>query len=109
MHRTVDRQLQPRTLTIPPRTVFWMTSVSSPFSSELNSRLYEVNVDESPETDEAVTEQRIKRAVKGGEALPVDEEVKICRAIIHMVRCKTFHVRIPLCRVYSMEWITEQA
>lgn len=95
LHRTVDRQLQPRTLTIPPRIVFWMTSVSSPFSSELNSRLYEVNVDESPEADEAVMEQRKKRAIKGDEALPEDEEVKICRAIIHMVRCKMFHVRIP--------------
>jgi len=95
LHRTVDRQLQPRTLTIPPRTVFWMTSVSSPFSGELNSRLYEVNVDESPEADNAVMEQRKKRAIKGDEALPTDEKVKICRAIIHMVRCKTFHVRIP--------------
>jgi len=79
LHKTLDRQLQLRTLAIPPRTVFWMTSVSSPFSRELNSRLYDVNVDESPEADEAVTEQRKKRARRGDEALPVDEEVKICR------------------------------
>ena len=106
VHRTVDRQLQPRTLTIPPRTVFWMTSVSRPFSIELNSRLYEVNVDESPETDEAVTKQRMKRALKGDEALPEDEEVKICRAIIHAVRCKTFHVRIPYAEYIN--WYSSQ-
>jgi hypothetical protein len=95
IHKTLDKQSRPRTLTIPPRFVFWMTSVSSPFSSELNSRLYDINVDERPEADQAVTEQRKKRARRGDEELPIDEDVKICRAIIHTVRCRIFHVRIP--------------
>jgi hypothetical protein len=102
VHRTLDRQLQQKTLAIPERMVFWMTSVSSPFSSELNSRLYDINVDESPEADEAVTEQRKKRARRGDEALPVNEEVKICRAIIYMVRCRIFHVGIPYAEY--IEW-----
>jgi hypothetical protein len=82
-------------LTIPPRTVFWMTKVDSDFSTELLNRLYDLNVDESTSTDAMVTDQRLERAATGEEALPVDEDVKICRAIIHMVRCKIFRVTIP--------------
>ena len=94
LHRTLIKQ-EYAELTIPPRTVFWMTSVNSDFSDELINRLYDSNVDESTETDVAVTEQRKKRAANGDEALPVDEEVKICRAIIHMIKCRLFKVIIP--------------
>lgn len=93
-HMTVIQQ-EYCELTIPPRTVFWMTSVNTNFSDELINRLYDLNVDEGPEIDKAVTEQRLKRAGKGDEAFPVDEDVRVCRAIIHMVKCKTLRVMIP--------------
>lgn len=94
LHRTLIKQ-EYAELTIPLRTVFWMTSVNSDFSDELTNRLYDNNVDESETTDVAVTEQRKMRAKNGDEALPVDEEVKICRAIIHMIKCRLFKVIIP--------------
>jgi hypothetical protein len=97
IHRTVIKQLYGE-LTIPPRIALWMTSVNTDFSDELINRLYDQNVDESPETDDAVTKQRTERAVTAEEAFPVDEEVKICRAIIHMVKCKLFKVKIPYAR-----------
>ena len=100
-HMTVIQQ-EYCELTIPPRTVFWMTSVNTDFSDELINRLYDLNVDEGPETDKAVTEQRLKRAGKGDEALPVDEDVKVCRAIIHTVKCKTLRVMIPYHK--EIEW-----
>ena len=93
-HRTLIKQ-EYIELTMPQRMVFWMTAVDSNFSDELINRLYDGNVDESSETDVAVTEQRKERAINADEAMPVDEEVKICRAIIHMVKCKLFKVIIP--------------
>lgn len=100
-HRTVVKQ-EYGELTIPPRTVFWMTSVNTDFSDELINRLYDLNVDESSETDEAVTGQRLERAGKGNEAYPITDEVKICRAIIHIVKCKAFRVMIPYAK--EIEW-----
>ena len=100
-HRTVINQGYSE-LIIPPRTVFWMTSVNTDFSDELINRLYDLNVDESSEIDKAVTDQRLMRAGKGDEALPVNEEVNICRAIIHMVKCRAFRVLIPYSK--EIEW-----
>lgn len=93
-HTTLIKQ-QYTELEIPPRTVFWMTSVNTNFSDELINRLYDINVDESPDTDRAVTVRRTKRAKRGDEAYPVTEEVLICRAIIHMIKSQTIRVLIP--------------
>jgi len=99
-HKTVINQ-EYRELTIPERTVFWMTAVNTDFSDELINRIYDLNVDESTETDEAVLLYRKERAGYVSEAFPEDE-VGVCRAIIHEVKAYLFDVIIPYFN--EIEW-----
>lgn len=85
-------------LVIPPRIVWWLTSVSNPFSDELSNRLFGLNVDDSVEQDGAVTNQQFENAVHGDVELPEDEDIKICRAIIHVIKKRLFKVDIPYAR-----------
>jgi hypothetical protein len=93
-HRTVTREGYAE-LEIPERIAWWLTSVDSPFSDELLNRLFGLDVDDSAEQDAAVTRQQLERAKHGEVSLPEDEEVEVCRAIIHQVRTHNFKVLIP--------------
>ena len=94
IHRTVTKEGYAE-LEIPERVAWWLTSVDSPFSDELINRLFGLDVDDSTDQDEAVTKQQLERAKYGDVALPEDEDVKVCRAIIHEVKKKLFKVIIP--------------
>lgn len=94
IHRTVTKEGYAE-LEIPERIAWWLTSVDSPFSDELINRLFGLDVDDSTDQDEAVTKQQLERAKYGDVALPEDEDVKVCRAIIHEVKKKLFKVIIP--------------
>ncbi len=94
IHRTVTREGYAE-LEIPERIAWWLTSVDSPFSDELINRLFGLDVDDSVDQDMAVTKQQLERAKYGDVALPEDEDVRVCRAIIHEVKKKLFTVMIP--------------
>ena len=93
-HRTIIHEVYAE-LEIPERIAWWLTSVDSPFSDELLNRLFGLDVDDSVDQDEAVTKQQLEQAKYGDVALPEDDDVKVCRAIIHEVKKKLFKVIIP--------------
>ena len=93
-HRTVTREGYAE-LEIPKRIAWWLTSVENPYGDELLNRLFGLDVDDSVDQDEAVTKQQLERAKYGDVALPEDDDVKVCRAIINEVKKKLFKVIIP--------------
>ena len=93
-HRTVIREGY-ADLEIPERIAWWLTSVENPYGDELLNRLFGLDVDDSVDQDEAVTKQQLERAKHGDVALPEDEDVKVCRAIIHEVKKKLLKVIVP--------------
>lgn len=93
-HRTVTRDGYAE-LEIPKRIAWWLTSVENPYGDELLNRLFGLDVDDSVDQDEAVTKQQLERAKYGDVALPEDDDVKVCRAIINEVKKKLFKVIIP--------------
>ena len=96
IHRTVVARDGYTELEIPARIAWWLTSVDSPYSDELLNRLFGLDVDDSSNQDGEVTRQQLRRAKSGDVSLPEDEDVKVCRAIIHMVKkSRQFKVDIP--------------
>ena len=69
--------------------------MENPYGDELLNRLFGLDVDDSVDQDEAVTKQQLERAKYGDVALPEDDDVKVCRAIINEVKKKLFKVIIP--------------
>jgi hypothetical protein len=58
--------------------------------------LFGLDVDDSVDQDSAVTKQQLNQAKYGDVAFPEDEnDIRICRAIINMVKGKLFKVYIP--------------
>ena len=94
-HFSVNKDLEGKEREIPERIVWWLTSVDNPFSDELLNRLFGLDVDASKEMDEKVTEEQLKKAKYGENQLPEDEEVFVCRAIIHIIKGRLFKVDIP--------------
>lgn len=97
IHRTLNGNREYEELSIPPRVCWWMTSVNSDYTDELINRLYDASVDESTETDKAVTEQQLDDAVTGHHSFPdiEDMDVRVCREIIRRIRKELFRVNIP--------------
>jgi hypothetical protein len=93
-HRTVTRDGYTE-LEIPERTTWRLTSVDSPYSDELLNRLFGLDIDDSSNQDDNVTRQLLRNAKIGEVSLPEDEDVKVCRAIIHMVKNKQFKIDVP--------------
>lgn len=95
MHRTIVSGIGYQELEIPERISWWLTSVHSQYSDELLNRLFGLDVDESPDLDKKVAAGQLKRAKHAEVSLPEDDDVKVCRAIIHLVKGKLFKVYIP--------------
>ncbi len=94
LHSTIIRESYAE-LEIPERIAWWLTSVENPYGDELLNRLFGLDVDDSVDQDEAVTKQQLEQAKYGDVALPEDDDVKVCRAIINEVKKKLFKVIIP--------------
>ena len=94
IHRTVVSG-EGTELEIPERITWWLTSVDSPYSDELLNRLFGLDVDDSSTLDDEVTRQQLSRAKSGDVSLPEDEDIKVCRAIIHIVKNQQLKVYIP--------------
>lgn len=102
IYTTVDRQLKPVTMTIPPRLVFWLTSVDDDDEMQLLNRQFGGSVDESPEQDLKVVNFHLARAAEGIEDMPVTDDVLICREIIRKIKSECFSVVIPFAD--RIEW-----
>ena len=100
VHRSLDGNRKYEELEIPERICWWMTSVNSDYSDELLNRLYDSSVDESQDTDKAVTEQQLDDAISGHHSLPNIEEieVKVCNEIIRRIKRQMFKIRIPFAK-----------
>jgi hypothetical protein len=80
---------------IPERIIWWLTSVANPFGDELLNRLFGLDVDDSADQDSAVTKQQLDRAMLGDVSFPKnDEDIKVSRAIIHIIKEKLLRVFI---------------
>lgn len=97
-HRTLGKNQKYMEVSIPERISWWLTAVESNYSDELLNRLFDLSVDDSPDQDDAVINQIFENAVTGKEALPETNEVKICRAIIYVIKRQLFKVYIPYAR-----------
>lgn len=93
IHTTVDKG-QLRQLKIPPRTVWWLTSVDDTQSLQLLNRQVIIDVDESSEQDGKVTEFQLDQAKNGIETLPETDDVLVCREIIRDIKQNVFIVKI---------------
>ncbi len=101
-HKTVDKG-SAVTKEIPPRIVWWLTSVGDSFSEELNNRLVGLGVDDDPETDRLVFEHQKRQAVLGRPDLIEDEDVQVCREMIRIIRDEElFNVVIPFAENIEM-------
>ena len=104
-HKTVDKGMAV-TKEIPPRIVWWLTSVGDSFSEELNNRLVGLGVDDDPETDKQVFKYQKRQAKIGQMDLIEDETVQICREIIRLIRTEElFNVIIPFAEAIEMSHI----
>jgi hypothetical protein len=101
-HSTLDKDRNYKKMKLPKRITWWLTAVNTDYSDELINRLFDLSVDDSPDMDTKVAERIFENAAKGIEALPENEEVKICRAIIHITKSQEFKVKIPFGG--SIEW-----
>ncbi|MGZ4881366.1 MAG: bifunctional DNA primase/polymerase [Halobacteriota archaeon] len=94
-HITLDGKRNPVTLSLPPRIIFWLTSVNNKSTTQLQNRQVEINVDETPDQDKRVAYHQRKRARLGLPDFYEDEEVQLLReAFLHLNQVD-FTVKIP--------------
>lgn len=81
---------------IPPRIVWWITSVNEKYSEELLNRMFKIGVDESTDQDDEVYKRQQEMAAKGSIEFPETKGVKISREIIKIIKSENlFEVEIP--------------
>lgn len=84
-----------KTLIIPARMIWALTSVSDSGSVEYINRQFNLGVDESSEQDNAVWKLLAEKAEIGEVDLSINDDVLICREIIRDIKNHLFAVRIP--------------
>lgn len=84
-----------KTLVIPERIIWALTSVNDTGSLEYINRQFNLGVDESTEQDNAVWGLITDKAVIGEVDLNINDDVRICREIIRDIKKHLFAVRIP--------------
>jgi hypothetical protein len=92
---TLDINRKRQELHIPPRIVWWLTSVDDDQSIQLLNRTFGGEVDESPEQDARVVEHELKLAKTGEVGLPLNDDVLTCREIIRDIKNHLYKVIIP--------------
>ncbi len=100
--QTIVDKLEQRTLSIPPRIVWFFTSVDDSMSEQLFSRMVGVGVEDSIEHHNKINEFQLQQAQSGIEDFPVTEEVIVARYIIKKLKEQLFNVVIPF--ACDIEW-----
>jgi hypothetical protein len=92
-----------RTISLPPRLTFWITSLSSSFDAQVMNRCIKLHVDESKEQDDAVFARQRDAAKTGSYRLTQTHEMLVCQAIIkHLKELEPVRVGIPF--VDNIQW-----
>ena len=94
-HITLDGQRNPVLLSLPPRVIFWLTSVNTKSTIQLLNRQVEVNVDESSEQDKRVEYHQRELAESGLSDFYVDDEVELLREAFLHLNQMSYRVKIP--------------
>jgi len=84
-----------KTVMIPPRIIWALTSVNDNGSLEYINRQFNLGVDESTNQDNAVWELLTDKAKIAEVAFPINDDVLVCREIIRDIKKHLFSVRIP--------------
>jgi hypothetical protein len=101
-YTTLNKNREKQELTIPPRVVWWLTSVDDDQSLQLLNRQFGGCVDESEGQDMAVLDFQKNMLVSGEVALPENRDVKICRHILKDVKENLYNVLISY--AHDIEW-----
>jgi hypothetical protein len=94
-HRSLDKNNNPHKGKIPPLCAWWLSSVDNDGSDQLINRQMDLEVDESPTTDEKVAEHQRKLAQLGMPEFLENPDVWCARQIIAEIKKNTFRVAIP--------------
>jgi len=95
IHRTVDNH-GARELPLPPRLVYWITTVGGNFEMQFLNRQMNLSVDDSTNQDELVMAVTLERYQQGNSRFAISEEVKICREIFKTLKDRDpVTVKIP--------------
>lgn len=95
IHRTVD-QRSARELPIPPRTVYWITTVGGNFEMQFLNRQLNLSVDDSTNQDDLVMSMTKERYKGGDDRFSESKEIKVCREIFKMLKDRDpVTVKIP--------------
>ena len=94
-HMTVDVNRTGKTLTVPPRIVWWLASVDDELDMQTLNRQVGVGVDDSTETDVMVLDHQLDLAVSGEPEFPENKEVAVCREIYDVIKQLFAQVAIP--------------
>jgi len=101
-HMTVDVNRSGKTLTIPPRIVWWLASVDDELDEQTLNRQVGVGVDCSSETDELVFKHQLDLALTGESEFPENNGVSVCREIYRII--KEMFVRVVIPFADRIEW-----
>jgi hypothetical protein len=101
-YTTIDANRKKKTLRIPGRIVWWITSVDDDQGIQLLNRQFGGGVDEGAEQDEAVAEHQLRMAACGEVGFPENDEVFVCREIIRLIKEHVFTVKIPYAK--NIHW-----
>ena len=102
-HRTVANS-KALTLQIGSEQTWAITSVDSSQDIQVLNRQIPINVDDSEELTRRVNQHTIRRYGEGEPQFPVDETIKVCREIFHILREEGYiKVKVPF--YGRIDWI----
>jgi len=101
-HQTVSIKREMQKLIIPPRISWWFTSVDDSQESQMISRQFIIEVDETPGQDEKVLAHQKHLAETGEPQFRETDEINISREIIGDIKEHLFKVKIPY--VSRIDW-----
>lgn len=98
LHYTVKDQ-ESKVVSIPPRTNFIFNSVESNQSTQMLSRQFKYNTNDSQKQKDSITQMQLKAALKAEHGLTeMNEDVLTCRYIHDEIKKNLFKVAIPFAR-----------
>ena len=106
VHISVDTNRKSVKLNVPPRILWWLTSVDDDMGTQTINRLFGVSVDESSDMDEAVARFQLDKAESGEDEFPINEETLVCREIFNIVKSMFLRVVIPFAN--NIEWMDKK-
>jgi hypothetical protein len=94
-HITVNKDRKAEELTIPPETVFILTSVGTSVDDQLRDRQVVVQIDKNLELDQRYVNFLAERALTGETPRNLTDEVMVCREIVRIIKSARFRVLVP--------------